>query len=320
MDPSLFEVDSTNPGDSPVSPRNVRRMFPASGENDITRIVQFDTGTPLTNPTVSPDTWPSLSIDIINSEEFFLNYENAILVGGGSTNPDGGTLASSGTGISVGTATDVIRTYTLTAPFAGVGSTTSSTVNAGERYIVNGERIEILIGGTATADGGEAGSMTDTSSSTPATVTVIHISDSQLTTARTAQQTLLSSQLTAFDANTDPSKDTIARTLIVTRQSELTGGTSDISTIARRLGEVSSRITDINSRLVASGFYDDRYDTANQRASFGGGSLGQVKSKRNAILTFQFIATDSTSNGTELVRLQELIAGIDRNLTTDDNC
>ena len=319
-----FMRDSTNPAtqDDPESPRNVRRIFPNTGENTLTRIVQFNTNPPMTVPLVSPNTWSRLSENIINSERFFLNYEREILAGGGVA-LSGGTLASNGTGASVGIATDVIRTYELEAPFASVGSTTTVTVSPGERYIVAGERIEILVGGTATADGGTSGmgGMGTPGSSSPATVTVIHLSDSQLTIVRASELALLTIELTTFDSNTNPDKDTTARDNIVTRQDELTVPiTSTATEITRRLGEVTSRITDINSRLDGTRFYDDRFDLANQRAGFGGSSLGQVNSRMIALETFQFVADNSPLNGTELIRLQALIDGIDRNITTDDNC
>ena len=311
----------------PFTPTDVRRLFPIQETTIIVRISQFD-GTPTIRDMISPSTWAgtsgSINEPIVNAEKFFLFYEGRIAGfsnGGRPTNTS--TFVRGALGGNIGTQTGIIRTYVLTAtaPTPGMGMTETNTATAtvGQQFLSDeGDRIEVLVGGTAstTVTSGMGGGTT----TTPANIVCGVLNTAQRVQSLAGQTNNLNLERTFFVNNANMGKSSTNLALIDARLAEVVvGGSSDATDRTRRNGEITARLTDITTNIQS--FFDRRYDSANQRANFADGTLGALKGKRTNFNTFKvMIDSDTTTvtDGSEITRLKQSIIDINSQIAFSD--
>ena len=297
------------------TPTDVRRLFPLQETTIIVRITQFD-GTPTIRDTISPTTWSSNPI--VNAEVFFLFYEGRIVTfsdGGRPTNT--ASFVRVGGSTTIGIQTGIIQSYTLTASTpSGTDGSNSAVASVGQQFVsTDGDRVEVLVGGTATTTTSSMGGST-----MPATIVCGVLNTSQRVQALAGQTDNLNLERSFFVANENTGKSTTNLALIDARLGEvIPGGASNATNRSRRAGEISTRLTNITTNI--SPFFDRRYDSANQRANFADGTLGALKGKINNFNSFKvMIDSDTTTvtDGTEISRLKSSIANINSQIAFSD--
>ena len=298
------------------TPTDIRRLFPVQDTTIIVRITQFD-GTPTIRDTVSPNTWASNPI--VNAEVFFLFYEGRITTfsdGGRPTNT--ASFVRAGGSTTIGTQTGIIQSYTLTATTpSGMDGSNSAVASVGQQFVsTDGDRVEVLVGGTATTTTSSMGG----GSSTTANIVCGVLNTSQRVQALAGQTANLNLERSFFVANENTGKSTTNLAIIDARLAEVVpGGASNATNRSRRTGEISTRLTTIATNI--SSFFDRRYDSANQRANFADGTLGALKGKINNFNSFKvMIEADTTTvtDGVEITRLKTSIVNISSQIAFSD--
>ena len=351
LDDSTVRLDSSN-GDinkppTDPEPRTVRRLFPNSGETDVHRIDQFgpDPDTELFDVT-GANVHMLSGARITDSEDFLARVEVATIRGATGTQQ----------GAAMGTTTELnefdvaflddntpiafFRIYQIEGnqgpSTGGVGTTIAYELD--HIYTIGTARVYIIEGGSST--GATTDSMgvivAGTGDGTESIAALVLDEPGFGITQNVIQGQIerLNKQRISFVNNTDPNKNMTALTNIDNRIAQLqetgVGNTDRANRAAARIAEIvgasrtGGRVADINARLLEADygttFYDGRYNTANQRANLNGGSLGQLRGKRNNLTAFRIPLEGETdlTLGSGIQLLKTLIDDINSNLDIDD--
>ena len=348
LDDSTVRLDGSNgeankPPDDP-EPRTVRRLFPNSGETDVHRIAQFD-------PDPDTELFDVVGAEvhmidggrITDSEDFLARVEVATVRGANGpdqTSNGTTTLFNQFDLVFLDDNTPIVffRIYTIQGTNATTMGATPGTITyeLDNIYIIDGARVYIIEAGSSTGD--SINSMGDTvPGNGPESVAGLVLDEPGFGIAQNVNQgqiERLNKQRISFVNNTDPSKDMTALTNIDNRIAQLqeigVGATDRADRAEARIAEIvgasrtGGRVADINARLLEADygttFYDGRYNTANQRANLNGGSLGQLRGKRNNLAAFRIPLEGETdlTLGSGIQLLKTLIDDINANLDIDD--